>query len=482
MADRERETDHTQYVLYALLPMEAAERVSQQAFEAWFRSEMPRSLESWTESSRTLPGGAGSSARGTRAGWLPYPPFVTGGKGSRIADLDGHEYVDYLLGLGPMLLGHRPPAVTEAVVRAIEEIGTVFGLPTELEANAARAVVDAVPGVDMVRFSNSGSEAVGTAVRLARAFTGRRKILRFEGMYHGWLDTVYWSNHPDLAKAGPDDAPVAVPAGRGLLEEMGSSLVVLQWNDAEAVERVMREQGEEIAAIITEPVMLNTGCILPEPGYLELLRELTVASGSLLIFDEVITGFRLARGGGQELFRVTPDVTTMAKALGGGFPVAAIGGSREVMELVADGRYSHSGTYSSNAIAAAAVVAALEELRRPGVYPRLFDAGQRLRDGMNDLIAQLEIPARSVGIGPLLQTWFTDREIRNYRDAERHARPDRFTVFWHGMLQRGVLFHPGQFENLFVSTAHTDEDVELTLAAAAETLREARSELIGDPA
>jgi glutamate-1-semialdehyde 2,1-aminomutase len=274
---------------------------------------------------------------------------------------------------------------------------------------------------------------------------------------------VYWSNHPDLDEAGPDDAPITVPAGRGLLEEIGDSLVVLQWNDAESAERVMRERGDDIAAIITEPVMLNTGCILPQPGYLELLRELANASGSLLIFDEVITGFRLAR-------------------VGGGFPVAAIGGSREVMELVADGRYSHSGTYNSNAIAAAAVVAALEELAAPGVYQRLFEVGARLRDGMNELIGELEIPARSVGVGPLFQTWFTDRAIRNYRDAERHARPDRFTVFWHGMLQRGVLFHPGQFENLFVSTAHTDEDVELTLAAAGEVLREARPELIGDPA
>jgi glutamate-1-semialdehyde 2,1-aminomutase len=464
-----------------LRAMEAVDHVTEQGFDSWFRSEMPRSLERWTESSRTLPGGVGSSARGTRAGWKPYPPFVVSGNGSHITDLDGHEYVDYLLGLGPMLLGHRPPAVTQAVVRAIEEAGTVFGLPTELEARAARAVVESVPSVDMVRFSNSGSEAVGTAIRLARAFTGRRKVLRFEGMYHGWLDTVYWSNHPDLAKAGPDDAPVPVPAGNGLLEEIADSVVVLQWNDAESVERVMREQGEEIAAILTEPVMLNTGCILPEPGYLELLRDLATASGSLLIFDEVITGFRLARGGGQELYGVTPDLTTMAKALGGGFPVAAIGGSREVMELVADGRYSHSGTYSSNAIAAAAVVAALDVLGAPGVYERLFDVGQRLREGLNDLLADLDIPASCVGVGPLFQTWFTDRAIRNYRDAERHARPDRFTLFWRGMLERGVLFHPGQFENLFVSTAHTDEDVELTLAAASETLREARADLIGDP-
>ncbi|MDP9243396.1 MAG: aspartate aminotransferase family protein [Actinomycetota bacterium] len=459
--------------------MAAVERVSEQGFADWFRTEMPSSLELWTEASRTLPAGVGSSARGTRAGWEPYPPFITSGSGSRLFDADGHEYVDFLLGLGPMLLGHRPPAVTRAVVRAIEDSGTVFGLPNELESVAAAKVVEAVPSVDMVRFSSSGSEAVGTAVRLARAFTGRPKILRFEGMYHGWMDTVYWSNHPDLTKAGPDRSPVPVPAGRGLPEELRDSLIVLPWNDPEAIADTMHARGDEIAAVITEPVMLNTGCILPEPGYLELLRTLTEVSGSLLIFDEVITGFRLSRGGAQELFGVMPDLTTMAKGLGGGFPVAAIGGKREVMELVADGRYSHSGTYNSNAIAAAAVSATMDELADPTVYDRIRALGARLRDGIDVIARELEIPAHTVGIGPVLQTWFTDRPIRNYREAERHARPDRFTTFWQNMFRRGVLFHPGQFENLFVSTAHSEDDVERTLSAVADSMRAARRDLGG---
>jgi glutamate-1-semialdehyde 2,1-aminomutase len=459
--------------------MAAVERVSEQDFADWFRAEMPRSLELWTEASRNLPGGVGSSARGTRAGWEPYPPFITAGSGSKLFDADGHEYVDYLLGLGPMLLGHRPPAVTRAVVRAIEDSGTVFGLPNELESVAAGKVVEAVPGVDMVRFSSSGSEAVGTAIRLARAFTGRPKILRFEGMYHGWMDTIYWSNHPDLTKAGPHRSPVPVPAGRGLPEELRDSLIVLPWNDPEAIADTMHARGEEIAAVITEPVMLNTGCILPEPGYLELLRTLTEASGSLLIFDEVITGFRLSRGGAQELFGVLPDLTTMAKGLGGGFPVAAIGGKREVMELVADGRYSHSGTYNSNAIAAAAVSATMDELADPAVYDRIRALGTRLRDGIDVIAGELEVPAHTVGIGPVLQTWFTDRTIRNYREAERYARPDRFTAFWQNMFRRGVLFHPGQFENLFVSTAHSEDDVERTLSAAADSMRSAREVLGG---
>ncbi len=279
-----------------------------------------------------------------------------------MTDVDGNEYVDYLMGLGPLLFGHRPPEITAAVVTAVQELGTVFGLPYELEAVAARKVIDAVPSVDMVRFASSGSEAVGTAVRLARAVTDRKLILRFEGHYHGWMDTVYWSNHPDPSVAGPATRPVPVAAGRGMLPEIADSLVMLSWNDPESFEAVMAELGDQIAAVITEPVMLNTGCILPEDGFLQLLRDRTREHGALLIFDEVITGFRFARGGGQEFFGVMPDITTMAKGLGGGFPVAAIGGTREVMAAIGDGRYSHSGTYNSNVIQMAAVSATMDLL------------------------------------------------------------------------------------------------------------------------
>jgi glutamate-1-semialdehyde 2,1-aminomutase len=302
-------------------------------------------------------------------------------------------------------------------------------------------------------------------------FTGRPIVVRFEGMYHGWLDTVYWSNHPDLAKAGPDERPVPVPAGRGIPESIGESLLVLGWNDPESFERLMRERGDQVAAVITEPVMLNTGCILPEPGYLELLRKVTQETGSLLIFDEVITGFRLARGGAQELFGIKPDITTMAKGLGGGFPVAAIGGSREVMELIADGRYSHSGTYNSNVIAAAAVSATMDTLARPGVYDHLRRLGSRLVTELQALTAEHEMQAIVQGVGPVLQLWMSDRPIKNYRDAVRHARPERFRRWWQEMLMRGVLFHPSQDENLFISTAHTDADVDRTLEAAAESMR-----------
>jgi glutamate-1-semialdehyde 2,1-aminomutase len=439
-------------------------------FERRFRDTHAISEALFARASGLLPGGVGSSARGARAGWSPYPPFIASGSGSHVTDADGNEYVDYLMGLGPMLFGHRPPEITEAVVEAVRDIGTVFGLPYELESVAAQKVVDAVPSIDQVRFASSGSEVVGAAVRLARAVTGRTLILRFEGMYHGWMDTVYWSNHPDPAKAGPAERPLTVAAGRGLLPEVGDSLIVLSWNDAESVQQVMAERGDQIAAIITEPVMLNTGCILPEPGYLELLRRLATEHGSLLIFDEVITGFRFARGGAQEFFGVLPDLTTMAKGLGGGFPVAAIGGRLDLMEAMADGRYSHSGTYNSNVIQMAAVSATMD-LLTPERYAATRALGGELMDGLAELAAAGGIPARVVGLGTVFQIWFADEPIRNWRDAARYANEERFTRWWQQMMARGVLFHPAPFENLFVSFAHTRNDVDRTLEAAEQALR-----------
>ncbi len=438
------------------------------SFDAEYDSRFARSGELFSRAERVIPGGAGSSARTVKFGWEPYPPFIAGGSGSRITDVDGNEYVDYLLGLGPMILGHRHPVVTAAVREAISEFGTCPGLPYELEVEAAEKVVEAVPGIDMVRFTNTGSEGVGTAVRLARAFTGRRLLVRFEGHYHGWQDTVYWSNHVDPAIAGPPSAPWPVPSGPGVPEELEQTLIVLGWNDPESFERTMRERGDEIAAVITEPVMFNTGCILPEEGYLELLREKTRESGSLLIFDEVITGFRVSRGGAQELYDVHPDLTVLAKGLGGGFPVAAIGGKREVMEMIADGRYSHSGTYNANAIQCAAVAATLDVLAEPGLYKRQQARGERLSAGLRELAAKNEIPVQVVGLGTAFQMWFSEHAIRNWRDAAKFANEKRFTRWYQEMLRRGVLFHPSQFENLFVSFVHDDDDIDQTLQAAEE--------------
>ncbi len=457
-----------EYAEYRLPAMSAQELDG--TFDERYAAYAPRSGELFDRASEIIPGGAGSSARTAYFGWKPYPPFIAQGLGSRITDVDGHEYIDYLLGLGPMILGHRNPVVTKAVVNAVTDLGTCFGLPYELEIEAAQKVVDAVPSVEMVRFTNSGSEAVGSAVRISRAVTGRRLVIRFEGHYHGWQDTVYWSNHVDPAKAGDWRSPRPIPSGPGVPIELEDTLIVLTWNDPESFQKVMDERGDQIAAVITEPAVFNTGCILPEPGYLELLRAETTKHGALLIFDEVITGFRFARGGAQEWFNVMPDITTMAKGLGGGFPVAAIGGTKEVMSIIAEGRYSHSGTYNANVVQCAAVSATMDLLAEPGLYERQRALGFRLANGLTELAQQAGLPVRVDGIGTVFQLWFADKPIHNWRDAEANASEELFTRWYHEMLMRGVLFHPSHLENLFVSLVHTDEDIDLTLEAAAEAL------------
>jgi len=440
------------------------------SFDTEFAKRTPMTSALYDRARRTIPGGAGSTARLPRNGWKPYPIFMSDGRGSRLRDVDGNEYIDYLLGLGPMILGHRHPVVTKAVTDAVAEFGTCFGLPYELEIEAAEKVVAAVPGVEQVRFTNSGSEAVGTAVRLARATTGRRLIVRFEGHYHGWQDTVYWSNHVDPVLAGPADHPRPVAMGRGVPAELADTLVVLTWNDPDSFVRLMAERGDEVAAVLTEPAVFNTGCILPEPGYLELLREQTRKYGAMLIFDEVITGFRFARGGAQEWFGITPDLTTYAKGIGGGFPVAAVGGTTEAMRLIADGTYSHSGTYNANVVQCAAVSATMDVLATPGLYERQRTLGDRLGAGLKAIADEKGIDAYVEGIGTVFQLWFTDRPIKNWRDAAAHAHEDVFTRWYQEMVVRGVLFHPLQFENLFVSLVHTDTDIDDTLTAAEAAL------------
>jgi len=430
-----------------------------------------RSQELYRRATEVIPGGVNSTARAVFSGWDPYPLFVAQGTGSHLRDVDGNDYIDYLLGLGPMILGHRPPKVTAAVVDAIQNRGTVFALPTADETALIDKMIAAVPSLAQVRLCNTGTEAVLYAVRLARTFTGRNKLVRFEGMYHGFSDGVYWSKHPGLNVAGPDRTPVPVPQGPGLPKGVGDSLIILPWNDTALLRDVFEKHGHEIAAVLTEPIMCNTGCILPEPGYLEAMRELTAKHANLLIFDEVITGFRIALGGAQAHYGLTPDLSVFAKGLGGGFPVAAMGGRKDVMALVADGTVSMAGTYSANAIAVAAANAALDELAAPGMYERLFAVSDRLRLGLISVFRDAGIAAEVVGLGPVFQVWFTDRPIRNYRDAARFARQDVFRSWWEGMLDRGVLFHPGAFENLFISLAHSEDDIDRTLAAARETVR-----------
>ena len=442
------------------------------------RKETGRSARLFAQAQEVIASGANSTARAPRSGWSPYPLFVDHGKGSRIVDADGNQFIDYLLGLGPMLLGHRPEQVTKAVVDFITQRGTIFALPVADETELARKIIAAVPSVEQMHLANTGTEAVLYAVRLARARTQRSKIIRFEGMYHGFSDAVYCSKHPPLEKAGPASRPLPVPQGPGLPDGLENSLIILQWNDGEGLERVIRERGEEIAAVITEPIMCNTGCILPAPGYLNLMRQLTHEFGIVLIFDEVITGFRVALGGAQQYYGVLPDLTVMAKGFGGGFPIAAVGGKKDIMQLVADGTVSMAGTYSGNGIAVSAANATLDFLMRPGIYQDLFEKSERLMRGMEERLELAGYETHVVGIGPLFQVWFTSSPIHNYRDAVHHARRHQFRVWWEELLKRGVLFHPDAFENLFVSFAHSDIDVECTLEAVESALPEMRRRLL----
>jgi len=434
-----------------------------------------RSAQLYARACGPIPAGVNSTARARWSGWDPYPLFVERGEGAYLHDVDGNIYIDYLLGLGPMILGHRPPKVTAAVVEQIQNRGTVFALPTAQEAVLAEKIIAAVPSLEQVRLCNTGTEAVIYALRLARAFTRREKVIRFEGMYHGFSDAVYWSKHPELAEAGPDHSPIAVPQGPGLPRNVGEQLIILPWNDIDALRDAVAREGDSIAAILSEPVMCNTGCILPEPGYLKAMREIADAHGIVLIYDEVITGFRLGFGGAQGLYGIRPDLSVFAKGLGGGFPIAALGGRHDIMKLVADGIVSMAGTYSANGIAVSAANAALDELAEPGKYEVLFARCARFYAGLTDIFSRHGLPADVVGLGPVLQVWFTEKPIRNYRDAARYARHDLFRIWWEGMLERDILFHPGQFENLFVSFAHSDADIERTLKAANEVAGQLRA-------
>ena len=425
-----------------------------------------RSAALYEKACELIPAGVNSTARAKFSGWDPYPLYVDHGTGSRITDVDGNTYIDYLLGLGPMILGHRPPKITAAVVRAIQEQGTCFAMPTAADAVLARKIVDLIPSVEMVRLCNTGTEAVIYALRLARTFTGREKIIRFEGMYHGFSDGVYWSKHPRLDQAGDERHPNAIPQGPGMPRHAGDHLIILPWNDIGALRDAVNNYGADIAAVLTEPVMCNTGCILPEPGYLEAMRELTAAAGIVLIYDEVITGFRLSVAGAQGHYGMKPDLSVFAKGLGGGFPVAALGGRRDIMSLISDGTVSVAGTYAGNTIAVAAAIAALDELSAPGLYEGMYRRCERFYAGLEKILKDAQLPAYVTGVGPVLQVWFAEHPIRNYRDAARHASHEWFRLWWEGMLDRGVLFHPGAFENLFVSFAHTDDDIDQTLEAA----------------
>lgn len=431
-----------------------------------YTKKFPTSRVLFEKAKKYLPAGVGSTARATWSGWIPYPIFVESGCGSHITDVDGNEFIDYLLGLGPMLLGHCPKTVTDKVTEQIQNTGTVFALGSKLEIETAKKVCDIIPGMDKIRFLNTGTEAVMYAVRLSRAYTGRKKIIRFEGMYHGFSDVIYWNKHPSPNSLDNHGNCIPEPQGPGVPDNIKDTLIICQWNDLDSLTNIIENNYEDIAAIITEPIMCNTGCILPKPGYLEGIRKISQKYGILLIFDEVITGFRIGLSGAQGYYNIKPDLTVFAKGLGGGYPVAALGGNKEIMKLVDKGKVSIAGTYSGNNIALSAVSATIDYLREENIYEELNQNSDKLRTELERLLKKSKIPAYVTGVGAMFQVWFSDKPITNYREAVKYANKDIFRIWWEEMLYQGVLFHPHYFENLFVSTAHTKRDIELTLEKA----------------
>ncbi|MGD0015681.1 MAG: glutamate-1-semialdehyde 2,1-aminomutase [Bryobacteraceae bacterium] len=412
-----------------------------------------RSRQLFDRACQSIPGGVNSPVRAFGSVGLT-PPFIERGEGSRIWDADGNEYIDYICSWGPLILGHRHPAIVEAVKRALQT-GTSFGLPTEGEAELAEAICEAVPSIEMLRLVNSGTEATMSALRLARAFTGRDLILKFEGCYHGHVDSL-------LVKAGSGVATLGIPDTAGVPKCFADTTLALPFNSAAALERCFQEYGGRIAAAIVEPVAGNMGCVPPLPGFLEALRGVTRRHGALLIFDEVMTGFRVAWGGAQALYGITPDLTTLGKIIGGGLPVGAYGGRRDVMSMVAPaGPVYQAGTLSGNPLAVAAGLAALRYLRsHPEVYTELDRRTRRLAAAAPESI-------RVNRAGSMITFFFTEGPVVDYESAQTSDR-GRFGAFFRFLLERGICLPPSQFEAAFVSTAHTDEDIERTSAAIGE--------------
>jgi glutamate-1-semialdehyde 2,1-aminomutase len=408
-----------------------------------------------------IPGGVNSPVRAFR-GVGGTPRFIRSARGATITDVDGNTYIDYVGSWGPMILGHAD----EEVVAAIQEVavkGTSFGAPTELEVNLAQEVVDAVPSIEMVRMVSSGTEATMSAIRLARGVTGRTKLVKFEGCYHGHADSL-------LVKAGSGVATLGLPDSPGVPAALAKNTITVPFNNAPAVEQVFEEHAD-IAAVIIEPVVGNMGCVPPLPGYLEDVRKLTRDHGALLIFDEVMTGFRLARGGAQERYGIRPDITTLGKIIGGGLPVGAYGGSREIMNHIAPaGPVYQAGTLSGNPLSMTAGLVTLRRLRDKSVYERLEASSQKLCEGLVAAGQEAEVTTVTNRVGSMWTSFFTGEPVVDWDSADKCNR-ELYGKFFHAMLDEGVYLAPSQFEAAFVSLAHTDEVIEQTLEAARKAIR-----------
>jgi glutamate-1-semialdehyde 2,1-aminomutase len=420
------------------------------------------------ESRKYLAGGVPS---GVQSAFAPHPIFVDHGQGSHFYDVDGNAYLDYVLGFGPLILGHAPCVLTQAITDQLER-GTVFGSPNEAIITLSRLICEILPSAELVQFNNSGSEAVQGALRAARAFTGREKIIKFEGHYHGWLDNVYVSHSPDsLSLMGMSNAPRPLLCSAGQVSSVVNDLIILPWNELDIVERMIKARAHEIAAVILEPIMANCGVIMPQPGYLEGLRRITQEHGVVLIFDEVITGFRASLQGAQGYFGVVPDLTIFAKAVGGGYPIAGYAGRKDIMEPVAQGKVVHAGTLNGNALVVAAALATLQELakNKGAVYESIRQRGQKLMAGLEKIAQNSGVPMIINGVGTFFGAVFGTEPLANYRSTLLLDR-SRAQKFAAEMLLRGVFLFPKGRGLWYLSAAHTDEDVDVTLATAEEVI------------
>lgn len=423
---------------------------------------MSKSEEIFTEAQKYIPGGVNSPVRAYKAVG-GNPPIIEKGKGSRIYDADGKEYIDMVCSWGPLILGHAHPEVIEALAACMQN-GTSFGAPTELEVRLAKAIVEAVPGIEMVRLVNSGTEATMSAIRLARGFTGRDRILKFEGCYHGHSDGL-------LVKAGSGAATLGVPDSPGVTPGLAKDTLNLPYNDLEKVVELFKKEGETIACVILEPIAGNMGVVPPADGFLDGLRKVTKEYGSLLIFDEVITGFRVSYGGAQQLYGIDPDLTCLGKIIGGGLPVGAFGGKKEFMEKMSPtGPVYQAGTLSGNPLAVTAGLKMLEILGRDGFYEAMEEKSQTLEKGLSDNVKETGIPVFMTRIGSMFCSFFNDGEVVDFASAAQ-SDTQRFGKYFLEMLKNGINIAPSQFEAGFLSSAHDKEDVARIIEAHRKALK-----------
>lgn len=418
---------------------------------------MTASQALFTEAQRYVPGGVNSPVRAWRAVG-GEPPFIQRGSGCRIVDADGREYIDYVGSWGPLIAGHAPPPVVEAL-REVVTHGTSFGAPTGREVELARVLVETTPSIEKVRLTSSGTEATMTALRLARGYTGRPKIVKFSGCYHGHSDGL-------LVRAGSGALTLSLPDSHGVPEAYTSQTLVAEYNDPSSVRAYLEADPEAVAAVIVEPVPGNMGVVLPDPGFLDALRELTREFGVVLIFDEVMTGCRLAAGGAQEMFDIDPDLTCLGKVVGGGLPLAAVGGKAAIMDILAPlGGVYQAGTLSGNPLAVTAGIETLKLVHASGAYDRLNDLGSMLAEGFRDIIRETGIRACVNQLGSMFTVFFGADDVRDYTTATQ-ADTATFARYFLGMIEHGIYLPPSQFESAFVSLAHTDDDIQATLRAA----------------